>query len=174
MENTPKLIIIRGPSASGKSAIAKAIKKRSDRPTVWIEQDLFRTLSNEKVPTKLPVFEMIEANTLLTLKHGFDVILEGILNVKKPGRLEMYDRIFQAHPDENYIYYLNTSFEETVVRHKTRADKREQFGAEAMKEWYDLASPTGHEKEVVIPESSTQEETIQTIAKISGLSLKTE
>src|SRR6266404_2310233 len=164
-----KLIIIRGPSGVGKSSVARAIKSRSDRPTMWIEQDLFRTLSNEKVPNNLPVVEMVEANTMIALKHGFDVILEGILNVQKPGRRNMYNRIFQAHPDENYIFYMEASFDETVRRHDTRPDKREQFGAKDMREWYDLASPTGHEREIVIPEPSSLEETVRTIGKVAGL-----
>lgn len=167
-----KLIIIRGPSGAGKSAVAKELKNRSTRPTMWIEQDLFRTLSNEKVPKNLPVFEMVEANTLIALKHGFDVILEGILNVKKPGRREMYERIFRAHPEENYIFYMEASFDETIKRHATRPEKRDKFGEKAMREWYDLASPMDHANETIIPESSTFEETVALIGKITGLTLK--
>jgi hypothetical protein len=113
----------------------------------------------------------MEANVLIGLEHGFDVILEGILNVQKPGRREFFERIFAKHPEENYIFYMNTSFNETVKRHGTRPDKKDMFEAEAMRGWYDLATPMNHKKEVVIPESSTLEQTIHLITQTSSLNL---
>jgi len=166
-----KLIIIRGPSGVGKSSVAKALKEKTDRPTMLIEQDIFRTFSNEETPNNLPVHEMVEVTTLIALKHGFDVILEGILNVQKPGRREMYERIFKAHPAENYIFYMEASFDETVRRHGARLDKKDKFGADDMREWYGLASPMQHPEEVIIQEGSSLEETVAIISRVAGLNL---
>ncbi len=130
-----KLIIIRGPSGAGKTSVAKAIKDRSDRPTLLIEQDQFRRNFNDQGPkANVPVWEMIEGNTIIGLEHGFDVVLESILNIQKPGRREVFERIFQAHPEQNYIFYFNTTFEETLRRHNSRPQKNE-FGEKEMREW---------------------------------------
>jgi predicted kinase len=168
-----KLIIIRGPSAAGKSAIAKAIMERSDRPTLLVEQDQFRPNFNRASPKdSLPIWQLVEANIMIGLEQGYDVIVEGILNIQKPGRMEMVNRIIESHPNENYIFYMDVSFEETLIRHSTRASKKDMFGAEAMRGWYDLASPMNHASETVIPENSTLEETVALISEAAGLNLK--
>jgi gluconate kinase len=168
-----KLIIIRGPSGVGKSKVARALKERTNRPTFLLEQDLLRPNFNDQGPKATdPLWEMIEACTLIGLRNNFDVIMEGILNVKKPGRRELYERIFQSHPDENYIFYMDASFQETVKRHATRPDKKDQFGEESMRQWYGMASPMEHASETIIPESSTFEETVALIGKVAGLSLR--
>lgn len=164
-----KLIIIRGPSGAGKSTVAKTLKERSDRPTLLIEQDQFRHGFNEQGPmANVPVWEMIEANTMIGLKNGFDVVLEGILNIKKPSHQETFRRIFETHPKENYIFYMDVQFDETLRRHSSRPQIAE-FGEQEMKEWWDLASPMGHPYEAVIPESSTLEEAVKTIGRIADL-----
>lgn len=166
-----KLIIIRGPSGAGKSSVARAIKERTSRPTLLIEQDQFRRGFNEQGPmANVPVWEMIEANALIGLNNGFDVVLEGILNVKKPPHQEVFKRIFEAHPTENYIFYIDVQFEETLRRHSSRPQKSD-FGEKEMREWWELASRMGHTDELVIPEPSTLEETVRTIGKVAGLNL---
>jgi len=168
-----KLIIIRGPSGAGKTTVARTIKDRSDRPTVLVEQDQFRLNFNDQSNrSSLPAWQMIETCTIIGLEHGFDVVLEGILNVKKPERRQMYDRLFESHPEENYVFYMDVSFPETVRRHDTRPDKKAQFSAEQMLEWYDMASPMEHARETVVPESSTFEETVSLIGKVAGLKLE--
>lgn len=167
-----KLIIIRGPSGVGKSSVAKALKEQSDRPTLLIEQDLFRPLFNRRgTDSDVPIWQLLEANVSVGLEHHYDVILEGILNVQKPGRLEFFERLFQKHPDENYLFYLDASFDETLWRHDSRPDKKAEFGEKEMREWWELASKMGHADEVVIPESSSFEETVRKIGQVAGLNL---
>ncbi len=163
-----KLIIIRGPSAAGKSTVAKELMRRSDRPTMLVEQDQFRPNFNQTSPQdKLPIWELIEANIITGLQQGYDVIAEGILNVQKPGRIEMLQRIFKAHPTENYIFYMDVSFEETLKRHETRKDKVDHRTEQDMRGWFKLASPVKNFNEVVIPENYSKDETIKKIKEIT-------
>jgi predicted kinase len=168
-----KLIIIRGPSGAGKSSIARVLTERSDRPTLLIEQDQIRQKFNDQGPkANVPVWEMVEADTTIGLNNGFDVILEGILNIQKDGQRKTLERILKAHPDENYIFYMDVQFDETLRRHATR-NKNVEFGENEMKEWWDLSTPMDHLREVVISQPSSLEETVRTIGKIAGLNLKT-
>ena len=78
---------------------------------------------------------MIKDDTLLALNDGYDVILEGILSVKSYSKV--LEEIFEAHPDNNFMYYFDISFEETLRRHATRKTTRGSgFGEE------DIASGT--------------------------------
>jgi predicted kinase len=167
-----KLIIIRGPSGAGKSSIAKVLASRSDRPTLLVEQDQIRQKFNDQGPkANIPVWEMVETNTMIGLKNGFDVVLEGILNIQKDRQRETLERILQSHPQENYLFYMDVQFDETIRRHSIRS-KQVDFGEEAMKEWWDLATPMGHAYEITIPESSSLEETVRTIGRVAGLTLE--
>jgi guanylate kinase len=165
-----KLIIIRGPSAAGKSTIAKELMSRSDRPTMLVEQDQFRPNFNTASPAdQLPIWELIEANIMAGLEQGYDVIAEGILNIQKPGRMEMMERIIKAHPKESYIFYMDISFEETLRRHDTRKDKVDKRTEEDMHGWFKLASPMNNFDEIIIPENYSQDETIEKIKEITKL-----
>jgi hypothetical protein len=77
-------------------------------------------------------------------------------------------KLFRAHPEENYLFYLGASLDETLKRHETKSHPR--ISKEKMNEVYPYASPTGHEKEIIIPEGSSLEQTIEHITKIVGIS----
>lgn len=109
---------------------------------------------------------MIECNVLTALNEGYDVILEGILTVKSYG--EILDRIFEQHPHENYIFYFDISFEETLKRHNTRESKN-LFGEKDMREWYPAAHKSNHKYEHIIPERFSRKQTIEYIKKASGI-----
>ena len=100
-----KLIILRGLSGSGKSSIARELQKRSKQDTIIVEQDYFRnTLLQEKGDARKASAEMLEQTVLIGLKYGYNVVLEGILNIKHYK--ELFDKIFSAHPQNNFIYFL--------------------------------------------------------------------
>src|SRR3989344_5524593 len=123
--NTPKLIILRGPSGSGKSTIAKIIFDSAKRKTVYIDQDYYRFIfkpsGGGSKSNGATIHKMILHNVVQALQDGYDVILEGILSVKSYG--EVLEGIFKKHPKENYIFYFDVSFEETVRRHAMRPAK---------------------------------------------------
>lgn len=164
-----KLIIIRGPSASGKTKISKELYDRSNRPTLLVSEDRVRKMFNDwRQPGHTVAKELATREVLFGLGNRYDVIYEGILNIKT--RSTQFDIFLDDHPKENYFFYFDVSWEETVRRHQTRPENAE-FDAETMKTWWEYASPTGHISEIVIPETSTQEETIKTIGRVAGLEL---
>ncbi len=165
-----KLIILRGPSGSGKSTIAKMLFKNAGQKVCLIEQDhyrfIFKPAGGGSKANGATIHKMIKDNVLTALRDGYDVILEGILSVKSYGAV--LESIFTEHPDENYIFYFDISFEETLRRHTTRDPKENSFGEEEMKEWYPDAHRSNHELEKIIPETFSIKETVQFIEKTSN------
>lgn len=170
--SNPKLIILRGPSGSGKSTVAKILFESAKRKTALIDQDyyrfIFKPAGGGSKPNSDTIHKMILHNVLQALSDGYDVILEGILSVKSYGKI--LDEVFAKHPKDNYIFYFDISFEETIRRHKTRIVKNTQFGESDMREWYSAAHRSNHEFEHIIPESFTIKDTTQYIKEVIGIS----
>src|SRR5215467_1644179 len=161
-----KLIIIRGPSGVGKSTVAKALMKRTKRPTVLVDLDHYRfSFVNPPARDHDLEYEMSGSDVLIGLRLGFDVIFDG--NFTATAHDPLFEKWFSAHPDENYLFYLDASLNETLKRHKTKSDPR--ISPAKMKEVYPYASATGYEKEVIIPESSSLEQTVEQVAKLTGI-----
>lgn len=79
---TTRLIVIRGNSGSGKSALAAAVRSaRPPRSVAIIGQDVIRReiLGTGDDRDDHPV-GLIDLTARYTLSRGFDVIIEGILN----------------------------------------------------------------------------------------------
>ncbi len=163
-----KLIILRGPSGSGKSAIAKMLFEKAERKICLIEQDhyrfIFKPAGGGSKANGATIHKMIKNDVLIALQDGYDVILEGILSVKSYG--EVLENIFKEHPNENYIFYFDVSFEETIKRHATRTLKAPKFGEEEMRKWYPDAHKSNHRLEKIIPESFSIEDTISFIKNL--------
>ncbi|MEO5498961.1 MAG: AAA family ATPase [Candidatus Saccharimonadales bacterium] len=171
MGRGPKFIILRGPSGAGKSTVAKHLHVQSKRKVVLIEQDYYREQilnGNEgtKKASKVMRLEMFETDICIALKHGFDVIVEGILNPET--YIPVFENIRKDHPNENYMFYFDISLDETFRRHANRS-KSTRFGTDEMKEWYKFAKHSGLEWEVIIPEESSIDETVTDIKVITGL-----
>ena len=117
-----KLIIIRGPSASGKSTIAKALFKKSIRKVCLIEQDYYRFMfrPNEEGGRahSTTIHTLIKDNVRTALRDGYDVILEGILSAK--SYTDDITEIIEEHPTDNYMFYLDVSLDETLRRLEAR------------------------------------------------------
>lgn len=164
---TNRLIILRGPSGAGKSTIACQLQKDAQTDTLIIEQDYYRhMLLANKPDDKKIVPEMVYVDTMIALKAGYNVILEGIF--RKSKYLPAIQRIMKDFVGNTYIYYFNIGFDETVNRHSSRA-KSEVFDADEMKEWYHLAEPLGIDHEQYISEDMKIQETIKLIQKQTNL-----
>jgi len=75
---SPVLIVIRGNSASGKSAVAAAIRTRFGRGIAIVSQDNLRRviLREQDLPGGANI-ALIDLTARLALAHGFHVIVEG-------------------------------------------------------------------------------------------------
>lgn len=172
MENllNNKFIIIRGPSASGKTTVAKEIFKKAKNKTVLIEQDhyrfIFKPAGGGSKPNSEIIHKMIEHNASTALKHGYNVILEGILSVKSYQKI--IEKLIKSHEGESFIFYFDVSFKETLKRHQNKKESKE-YGEEKMKKWYPSAHKSGHELEILLPESYSEKQTLEKILKISNI-----
>jgi len=160
-----KLIILRGPCGAGKSTVAKTLMKRVSAPTALIERDYFMFMFNTQGNGHIsPDRELIGLNILYCLEHGFDVIFEG--NFKPSTHDKLLDNLFNKHPNDNYVFYLDVSLDETLKRHDTR---KQIISSEDMRRLYKDAVPLGLPNEIVIPEHSSLEATISLIQKTAGI-----
>ncbi|MDO4710699.1 MAG: uridine kinase [Peptostreptococcaceae bacterium] len=158
----PKLIIIRGNSASGKSTIAKRLQNIFGRNTLMISQDMIRREMlwvNDGMDT--PAIRLLE----FILEYGYDhheiTILEGILNSKWYEPL--FDKAVERYGKENiFAFYYDLPFEETVKRHGTRS-KRSEFGEAALSEWWNEKDHIGSIAEDMITAEKSEEETVEWI-----------
>lgn len=104
---------------------------------------------------------MMLSCALACKNKGYDVIIEGILNVVYCS--EMIASLKSEFGCDNVtFYYFDVTLEETEARHLSKTQAME-FSAEIMAGWYMSASPTNYTHEVVIPSKNTAEESIKII-----------
>ncbi len=142
------------------------LRTLQERPTALIEQDYVRRIIlKEKDIARGFNIELIKTMTRMALDNSFDVILEGIFDA---GRYEnMFEELIQTHPKNNYFFYFDISFEETLVRHQSKPNK-DDFGEKEMRRWYKEQDFLKCVKEILIPETNTLEDTVKSISALSG------
>ncbi len=172
MIRATKLIVLRGPSGAGKSTVASLLHQQVVHKTALIDQDYYRhtMFNNLHSDLEAPRYVMF-AGIQAALDHGYDVIVEGFLGMDKYQ--SYFDKLLAAHPQENYFFYFNVSFNETLRRHSGRA-KSQQFGEEKMRELYARTGPSGYRNEQTIPETMSAAMACQLIIDTAALPLRTE
>jgi deoxyadenosine/deoxycytidine kinase len=161
-----KLIILRGPSGSGKSSVAKKLQDMLGAKTALVEQDYFRRFILREKDTEDGIrTDLISTVAKFILSKGYNVILEGIFYSKRYSG--MFQEILEAHPRGNHCYYFDVSLEETLKRHAAKNEPG--FGEEKMREWYKDKDLLPELDEILIPESLTLEEAVEAIAKDSSV-----
>jgi hypothetical protein len=129
-----KIIIIRGNSGSGKTALSRALRNRIGGNTMLTSQDTVR-----REILKVPDAKGNASISLLIelIKYGKRnssiIILEGILRADIYGAL--FESIVLNYGKSIYAYYYDLSFEETLARHETKTTNAD-FGEKEMKIWY--------------------------------------
>lgn len=165
-----KLIIIRGPSASGKSTVAREIAESSTRKVAWLEEDHFRrVILQAKEPPELRreiCKKMLCDNARTLLKSDFDVVIEGILS--KKHYTETIKELFREHDGDSYLFHFNVSLKETAKRHRTKPIADVVTEAQ-LQEWYAAGGSIGIDSEEIIAESLSKEQAVSHIRKITGL-----
>ena len=163
MVTSPKLIIVRGPSGAGKSTIARAVVDASSRPTALVQRDHYMLMFNEAGRFSIDQ-ELIGLVILTCLERDVDVVFEG--NFKVDTHRGLLGRLFTAHPEEDYIFYVDVGLEESLRRH---ASRRQIISEEKMRELHPLATPLGEPREVLIPEDTPLDAAVRLVLDSSGL-----
>lgn len=163
-----KLIIVRGNSGSGKSTAAFAIAQKSKHKIAVIEADYYRErMLFPKGECKEDVAALMFHNIKYCLDQGYHVIWDSIFFAHDRNRAS-FREFFDYHPEDNFIFNFDVSFEETAKRHQTR-QSRHEFSAEQMRDWYKPVEPLGYDFEHIIPESNTLEQTVTFIKHTAGI-----
>jgi hypothetical protein len=163
-----RLIVIRGNSASGKSAAAAEIRRRYGRGLAVVGQDNLRriVLREHDVPGGANI-GLIDLTARYALRHGFHVVVEGILGTQHYG--EMLTSLIGDHRAGTFAYFLDVPFAETLRRHATKPEA-DKYGEAEMRRWWgglDLL-PGGVEQ--VIAADSSLDCTVSRIMADAGLS----
>jgi len=163
MQNSSKIIILRGNSGSGKTTVANALQKKLGRGTLIISQDVIRR-------EMLWVRDGSETKAISLLinlvKYGKEncnfVIVEGILNAV--WYKELFEIIKLEFKSSTYAYYYDLSFEETLQRHQTKLNCNE-FGENDMKQWWNEKDFIESIEEKILSQELSIDETVDIIIK---------
>lgn len=165
--SAPRLVVLRGNSASGKSTVAQALRTVYGRGLAIISQDVVRReiLRERDRPGAVNV-ELIDLMARHSLSGGFHVVLEGLFYVAHYG--EMLTRLVADHPETVHCYYFDIPFQTTLKRHATKPIAKAVGEAEMCQWWRprDLL-PGGVEE--IIDEHSSLDQSVARILKDSGL-----
>ncbi|MCI2417396.1 AAA family ATPase [Saccharopolyspora sp. K220] len=158
-----RLVVLRGPSGSGKSSTARRLRAHLGRGVALVEQDYLRrvVLKERDVPGGANI-ELISATARFALDRGWHVIVDGIMYAERYR--EMLDQLRRDHLGSSAFYYFDVAWEETLRRHETRPQAAE-FGVEEMRGWYRDADLLGFVAERTIPQVSTLDETVTRILR---------
>ena len=162
-----KLIVLRGPSGSGKSSTAKMLRIAQTEKMALVEQDHVRriVLKEKDIPNGINM-ELMKQTVLFAFQYSYHVILEGIFDA---GRYQMMFReILREHPANNFFFYFDISLEETLRRHQFKPNK-DDFGETEMRSWYKDKDFLTFVQEVILPETSSVQQTIETLLSTCDL-----
>ena len=167
---SPRLIVVRGNSASGKSAVAAGIRDKYGRGLAIVGQDNLRgvVLRERDVPGGANI-GLIDQTARFALSSGYHTIVEGIFNADHYGA--MLTAVISDHPGHAFAYFLDVPFPETLRRHATKTGTL-NYGEAEMRRWYrglDLL-PGGIEQ--VIPAASALESTVTRLMADAGLNCR--
>jgi predicted kinase len=156
-----KLIILRGNSGSGKTTTAKSLQNHLGHGTLLVSQDVVRR-DMLKVHDRdgNPSIDLIRQIAEYGKGKSEVVIVEGILNKSRYG--EMLKDLIQFYNQEAYTYYFDLSFEETVIRHNTRAQKME-FGENSLRAWWNSNDYLGVQGETLFTNDMSQNDVLKQI-----------
>ncbi|WP_309649299.1 AAA family ATPase [Nocardioides sp.] len=134
MEQCPRLVVVRGNAASGKTSIATELQRAWGPGVAVIGQDHFRrvVLREHDVPGADNI-GLIAHTVRYCASIGLHVVLEGILLTEHYG--PMLRELVAEHPGPTHVFYVDVPPEETMRRHLARP-LGAVVPAEVFGEWY--------------------------------------
>lgn len=88
------------------------------------------------------------------------VIVEGILTKERYGH--MLEHLIHFYNGNVYAFYFDLSFEETLRRHNA-SDKRNNFGVDSLRSWWNPRDYLGIENETLLTDDMSKDEVLQII-----------
>jgi predicted kinase len=160
-----KLIIIRGNSGAGKSAVAERLREVFGGKIALVGQDTLRRtiLMETDSLDNTNIIGLLEQTVIYCLGKGYSVIIEGILS--KPKYREILLKLMDGAPCESHVFYMDISIEESLRRHQTKPIASE-VTEEKLRSWYQSKNYLDVPGEVIIDESSTLEATVTLIQEM--------
>lgn len=157
-----KLIIIRGNSGSGKSAVAERLREAVGGKVAVVGLDTLRRtiLMEEDSLERTDIIGLLEQTVTYCLRKEYTVIVEGILS--KPKYKDVLVRLMDAADCPVGVFYIDVSLEETLKRHKTKTIA-DEVTDEQLRSWYQPKNYLDFPGEIIIDQSSTLEETVTLI-----------
>ncbi|WP_271178832.1 AAA family ATPase [Leifsonia poae] len=162
-----KLIVLRGNSGSGKSTVARELRRMLGDGVALVEQDyLARTVLGQQKTDAGGNQELIALVARHALHASDAVVVEGMLS---SARYAAMLRDLASEPGVTaWFYYFDVPFDETVTRHATR-DKAGSFGADELRQWFVEDDLLPFVRERLIPAQSSAADTAATIVAEAGL-----
>jgi predicted kinase len=159
-----KLIIIRGNSGSGKSAVSERLRGVLNGKIAVVGQDTLRRsilMETDTLENK-DIIGLLQQTVNYCLDNGYTVIIEGILS--KTKYRDILIKLMDYAKCDSHVFYLDVSIEETVRRHMTKPIAVE-VTEEKLRSWYQPKNYLDVPGEIIIEETSTLEETVGIIQK---------
>lgn len=164
-----RLVLVRGNSASGKSAVAAGVRERFGRGLALVAQDnLRRIVLREHDRPGGANIGLIDTVARYSLDAGYHVVLEGILYADRYG--QMLQELRADHRGRTHCYYLDVPFLETLARHATKPIAGEVDESQ-LREWYRPLDLLHGSIETVIDADSTLARTVDRIMHDTGLAM---
>ncbi|MFD5555164.1 kinase [Streptomyces sp. NPDC127068] len=165
--SAPRLIVLRGNSASGKSSVAEGLRARFGRGLALVGQDnLRRTVLREPDRPHAPNIGLIDLTVRYALDAGYHVVLEGILYADHYG--DMIAALHADHRGRTHAYYLDVPFGETLTRHATKPEAL-AYGEAEMRDWYRPLDLLPGGIEALVDADSSLDQTVDRVLRDSGL-----
>jgi hypothetical protein len=131
---SPRLIVIRGNSASGKSEAAAMIREKYGRGLAIVGQDnLRRVVLREHDKPGGSNIGLIDLTARFALSSGYHTVVEGIFNASHYG--PMLTALISDHPGRAFAYFLDVPFPETLRWPATKTGTL-KYGEAELRQWY--------------------------------------
>lgn len=157
-----RLVVLRGNSGSGKSAVAAGLRAaRPPRSLAVVGQDVLRReVLGVGDDLGGHATGLVDLTTRYALTRGFDVVLEGVLNAD--WYRDTLLRLVSDHRGVSRCYVYDLPFDETLRRHATKPVAH-AFGEDELRQWWRGFQPVEGLGEGVI---TAEEDLESTVARV--------
>lgn len=147
-DESTRLVILRGDSASGKTTTALALRDVLGPKVALLHQDYFRReilTNNSRLARAGDASVLLVGAARTALDLGYDVILDGIFNLRDYSG--PFEDLCGDHRGQTRIYQFDVGLDETLRRHAQRP-LSDVVSPDKLRAWYDGWQPLPWHDEV--------------------------